>query len=399
VARAAWPARWSRTGAVRAASATPGAEASAPGALAAMLARLPANPPRLESPETARLYYADVAAQLAAVGIAAPDATNAAGVDRWLQAVYWLALPPSLSRWTHPNVGWRDLFGFDPYQVDQSCAIEAAPFGLTLLRGRFDPAELRAAWARSGYAPLDVDGTTIASLGDEVDLGSPSFRLAFGAMNHAAVLADGTVVFTRWEETMRAVLAVERGRAAAATSRVDVAALLPNLWPDLASAVLVSGQELVGEPLDIAALLGTPNPDPDALATQMASAEADFRRMPPIATALLGSTTGGPLGPVRVNGTPEPPAPGIPTARMVVALVTGSSPAAQTAASVVEERLATGATQDGQSYAALFPEHTVHAVAGEPIVLVELVLGPEARPDVLLRLLGNRDLDLFSWLP
>ncbi len=374
-----------------------GAVPREPGGLVAMLARVPAQPPLLEAPRGAWLMYADVAAQLAAVGVAVPDGGDAAAITRWLQAVRWLTLPQSMGlSWTESRFGWREMFGFDAYQVDQTFAIEAPPFGLTLLRGRFDPAEVRAALARTGYAPRDVDGTTIASLGEEPDLTAMAVRLTLGQMNNAAILADGTLVFTHWVETMRAVLAVERGQAAAMTRRVDVATLLPTHWPDLVSAALVPGIQLIGQALDVGAVLGTPNPDVDALATQIATAAAELQGMPPVVTALLGTTAGGPLASLSAEATSEPLLPGQAAARMVVALVMTSPDAARQAVPVVTARLGTGATRDGQTYATLFPVHTVRAVAGAPVVLIELDPAAETPRDILIRLLILRDLGLLA---
>src|SRR5205814_2192105 len=120
-------------------------------------------------------------------------------------------------------------------------------------------------------------------------------QMPLGMMNYAAILADGTLVFTHWEETMRGVLTLESGHGTAMTRRVDVETLLPTLWPDLVSALIVPGTDLIGESLDVAAVMATTNPDVDSLATQMTTAEEEFRRMPPVVTALLGATAGGPL--------------------------------------------------------------------------------------------------------
>ena len=85
-----------------------------------------------------------------------------------------LTLPQSTGQhWTMPE--WRVAFGFDLYQVEQAVEYAAPPFALTALRGTFDPGELRAAWARGGYQPIDLGaGEAYAVREDfEIDLSDP----------------------------------------------------------------------------------------------------------------------------------------------------------------------------------------------------------------------------------
>lgn len=109
---------------------------------AAMLGRLPDRPLGLDG---AMVTYADVAGQTAALGVDAPGAAgDETGGERWLAAVLPLTLPQATSQhWARPE--WREEFRFDLYQVEQAVEYGAPPFGLTVLRGTFDPAELRAA--------------------------------------------------------------------------------------------------------------------------------------------------------------------------------------------------------------------------------------------------------------
>jgi hypothetical protein len=125
----------------------------------------------------------------------------------------------------------------------------------------------------------------------------------------------------------------------------------------------------------------------------MTVAEAEFRRMPPVVTALLGSTAGGPL----FAATPEPMAPGQAAARVVAALVMTSPDAAKTAVPVIEERLATGATRHGLAYAEMFPGHEGRAAANAPVVLIELIPAAETPREILYRLAVTRDLGFLAW--
>ncbi len=151
------------------AAATPGGEANDPGGLAALLDRLPAVP---FSEPSIPVSYADVAAQLAAVGVAAPTA----GADQAASARFWdaakgLWLPSSLSRSADP--AWRAAFGFDLFQIDQAIGLNVRrrgreqDFNVMLVRGRFAEAEVRAAWMRSGYQTIEVEGGELASVGEE----------------------------------------------------------------------------------------------------------------------------------------------------------------------------------------------------------------------------------------
>jgi hypothetical protein len=349
-----------------------------------MLRHVPAELPELESPQDAWIQYADIATKIAAAGVSLPDAGDEDAVARWREAVRWLALPSSVGPyWLSPTIDWRGIFGFDAFHVDGTLSIEAPPFGLTVIEGRFDTAELSAACERSGYEQRESSGSLFFSLGDELDLTAPASRFPLGRMNHAAMLSDGALVFTRWEATMQSVLALDRGEGASLAERVDLAALLPALWPDLVTATIVPGAQLIGEAVEITSLLGTPMPDVDALATETANTMAELRRMPPVLVALLGLTAGG--------------APSSDPGTAVAQLVMSSAEAAQHAADVIEDRLVAGATREGQSYADLFAAHRVRTLSDTTTVLVELDLAAETPGDILVRLLTIRDLDLFVW--
>ena len=149
------------------------------GTLAAMLGRLPDRPLGLDG---AMVTYADVASQTAALGVDAPrGAGDEASEQRWIAAVLPLTLPQATSQyWAQPE--WREAFGFDLYQIAQAVEYGAPPFGLTVLRGTFNPAELRAAWIRGGYQPIDLGaGEAYAVREDfEIDFSDPGSRMALG---------------------------------------------------------------------------------------------------------------------------------------------------------------------------------------------------------------------------
>ena len=383
-----------------------------PGSLAALLGRMPSLPFGGEVLTT--VGYANVAAQLAAVGVEAPrGADDDTATARWVPAVAGMMLPHTAVHMQTPD--WREAFGFDAFAIEQSVEYAAPPFYVTLLRGRFDPTELRAAWEREGYRPVEVDGGTIFSVREdfEVDFQSRGGRLTLSSMNHALILGDGTLAFASTREALRLLLDVEAGRQPSFASNVGVAPLLGSVPPGLVSAVLVPGSAL-GGPSDPAALLLQPTPgvpDVDAIATRMAAESAERRRMPPIVTTLLGLTSGGPLPTLGADaGTSEALPPRAPEARFVVALTMVHHAAAESAASVVAERLATQQVPDavapslpsgqalgGRPYAELFPERSVRVPDGEPVVVIDLSIGAETPRLILYNLLVTRSLTFLAW--
>ena len=133
------------------ATASPVPAGTEAGSLAAMLGRLPDRPLGLDG---AMVTYADVARQTAALGVDAPGAAgDEEGGQRWIAAVMPLSLPQATGQhWARPE--WREAFGFDLFQIEQAVEYGAPPFGLTVLRGTFDPA--RAA-GRLGARRLPAD--------------------------------------------------------------------------------------------------------------------------------------------------------------------------------------------------------------------------------------------------
>ena len=277
----------------------------------------------------------------------------------------------------------------------------APPFGLTVLRGTFDPAELRAAWARGGYQPIDLGaGEAYAVREDfEIDFSDPGSRMALGYLNVVAIADDGTLIFGSTRDGVRGALAAAAGTEPSFAGRADVAPLLRAAPADLVSALLVDGELLRAVADPAGAFLG--DESPQDFATRVAEEQVEARRLPPVAAALLGRTAGllaGDLG----MATPE--AIPTPSARLVVALSTISPDAAETAATVIAERLATGRTPPLMSgemadrpWAELFPQRSVRAVSGEPAVLIELVPAPGVPPFILQDMLFQRIPGFLAW--
>jgi hypothetical protein len=366
--------------------------------LEAMLERLPNRPLGLGG---AMVTYADVASQTAALGVEAPGTdSDDEGVQRWIAAVMPLTLPQATGQhWAQPE--WRETFGFDLFQIEQAVEYAAPPFGLTVLRGTFDPAELRAAWARGGYQPIDLgSGETYAVREDfEIDLSDPGSRMALGYFNVVAIAGDGTLIFGSTRDGVRGALAAAAGAEPSFAGRVDIAPLLRAAPADLVSALLVDGELLRAVPDPAEAFLG--DESPQDFATRVAGEQIEARRLPPVAAVLLGHTAGvlaGDLG----RATPE--AIPTPSARLVVALSMTSPDAAQTASTVIAERLESGKTPSlmggemaDRPWTELFPERSVRALSGEAALLIELTPAPYVSPFILPDMLFRRTPGFMAW--
>jgi hypothetical protein len=369
--------------------ATPAAVPVDPGSLTAMLGHVPAVVPGLAAPESVNVAYADLAGQLAAVGVTPPDTLDHDGFvafsPRWSAATAMLETP-GRSREDILSEDWRASFGFDITQVDQIVEVthlgESPSFRLTLYRGRFDQAAVRSSLEGIGYRPFDAGGAPAWSVrGDYewVDPGSGVGRFGydFGMMNYATLLPDGILAFAPTAAAIEAVLAVAAKNAPALTDRSDVAVLLAHAPADLAWALMVDGAKLARAP-ELASFFATPPPPPGQL--------------PPVSLALLGLTAGGPLSAFG-EATPEPLPPGVPAVDLVLALLMGSPADAAAAAPVVEERLATHASRThDRPFAELFPVRSVRAVPHEPVLLIELSLGVGVPPRTLVNLWYDWDL-------
>jgi hypothetical protein len=367
------------------------------GTLAAMLGRLPDRPLGLDG---AMVTYADVASQTTDLGVDAPRGTgDEEGQQRWIAAVRPLTLPQATAQhWAQPE--WREAFGFDLYQIEQAVEYSAPPFGLTVLRGTFDPAELRTAWARGGYQPIDLGaGEAYAVREDfQIDFSNPGSRMALGYLNVVAITDDGTLIFGSTRDGVREALGTAAGTEPSFADRADVAPLL-HAAPDLVSALLLDGELLRAVADPAGAFLG--DESPQDFATRVAEEQVEARRLPPVAAALIGRSAGLlPGDPGMATPEATPPL----SARLVIALSTISPDAAETSATVITERLTTGRTPllmvralTDRPWVELFPRQTVRAVSGEPAVLIELVPAPGVSPSIVQTMLFQRIPGFLAW--
>lgn len=336
-----------------------------PGSLPALLGLVPAG---AASPDQMGVIvsYADLVGQLAAVD---------GPIDNIIPRAH-LLLPPVVARYGAEPL--RDAFGFDLTQFDQGLRFGEGPSETAILRGRFDHEALRGAWQRLGYRVTrdDRSGVTRASFEASPDLVSndPVASEALGRMAQAAILADGTLVFSASPRTIEAVVAAAARSRPALAGQPDVGLLLEAMGSDLASAVLVDGTALRGAPE------GAP--------------------LAPVRLALLGVTPGGPIhwpGSAPVE-TPVPPDQ--PRARFRIALLFSTASDASLAVPVIEDRLATHESiRRGVPFADLFPaaDREVRVLPDVPVVVVDLGFAADAPLSLWAELLIQRDLGFVAW--
>ncbi len=378
--------------------ATPAATPAPTGPNATFLSLLGVAPdfPAGQQPQGEIAEFADVAAQLEAVGVAPVTSLNDPGSHDWISATMSLALPQGpATRAADPL--WRETFGFDIFQVDQSLVVGEPPNQITIMRGRFDPAEVGSALEKAGYKAVDVGGVQGYSLHEdpEIDLTTAVSQLSLGKMNNAVFLPDGTLVFAGYLDTIRRVVAVSKGEAPSLASRVDVSTLVPAMPRTLASAILVPGAVLTLDSMIVGALLSSPD-QVTALLDQVQKAG----QMPRVAMGLFGITPGGPLMSATAGATPEasPTADESEPAVFDIGLLTLSPEQARTAEQTVVARVQALDSQATQRpYADIFSSVTPAGPADLPVAVLELTFGDETTPGVWAQLLYRRDLLFLGW--
>ncbi len=257
--------------------------------LQAMLALVPATFAELESAERGFLAYADIAAQLGTVGGTPPDSMDDDAFGQWFAATLGLAFPSFAAQYLQ---FWREDYGFDLLQADQTFQISLPPFDLSLHRGRFDERGIVRALRELGYTPVENDPPILAIRGDyEQDI-SAQTAYKFAAMTYAAILDDGTLAFASARGILEAVLDTETGNRPSLAERDDITLLLDNVPDNRASALFVDGRMLTGDMVDVVLDHDSRvTPNIDAIATEM----AEQRNMPPVEMVFLGLTPGGPV--------------------------------------------------------------------------------------------------------
>ena len=369
----------------------------AAGSVEELLALLPDPYPSLAADATPLATYADIAGQLAAVGVTAPTLGDEDGGRLWARVTLGLQYPPDLAQFAVQAEVWEP-FGWSPFDVDQSLWFGQPPAITTVLRGRFDSDAVEAALLKIGYLPREVPGAVAAFSIEHKDLqlSDPIERfLLTSGLRTLAILPDGTFVWSGHPEGARAVAAVAAG-APSIVRRAPVAELMEAVAEPLASSMLLPGLALAGgfDPLAVTLDPDATSASIDDMATAVAAAEAERRRMPPVGLALFGVTYGGEF--VDPEGTPVPLPVDAPPTRHRFYIHVGGRGAAARAVPVIEERLATGGSSvSEQAWSELFQDWSVSVVGERPVVLVEV--DPGANRTLWYALLSRRDLGFLAW--
>src|SRR5690606_41809491 len=114
----------------------------------------------------------------------------------------------------------------------------------------------------------------------------------------------------------------------------------------------------------------------------------------PVRHVLLGVTAGWSAG--AGSDTPEQP-DGVPAARNVAIAHLLSDADAQAAVPVIDERLATGEPLSAPPFREIYSAGTVAALAGTPVVRIDLVPGVTTTPRAIYELAISRSLTFLAW--
>jgi len=335
------------------------------------------------------ISFADIAAQLVAGGITPPSSVeDEEGMRPWIHASYPLMIAEPLRRMAVRFT--RDLIGFDVTDLDQTLEAGLPPGMITLLRGRFDQAAVRAAWELNGYRMLEVDGLPVASLFEdaELDLENEIGRMALSRMNNAAFLPDGTLVYAATLSLLESVIGTVGSVGSALGQRKDVTTLLASLESPLASAMLVGGASFsyaAHEPLN-------PQLDEEQISEITEQMETP---VPPIALGLVGVTPG---GPTVIYEEGEEPVITMPPATIAYRLLMAETDTAETAAEVVEARLGSmRSMRTNQPWSELFGSWDARAVADGDVLALDLTPAAGHPVSIWPQMLFARDLLFLAW--
>ncbi|HET8523867.1 MAG TPA: hypothetical protein VFL82_11555 [Thermomicrobiales bacterium] len=336
------------------------------------------------------MQFGDAKAQLDAVGMKTPATAEGNAFRDWMSATRGVALPDLVLR-NGLRPEFSDAFGFDLLQVDAGMVVGAPPATITYLRGRFDEDTLRSAWQKSGYKEVDAGGQQVFSLSAEptVSLDNPIGQMALAAANNAAILPDGTVVFTPSLDLMRQVVAVVQGAKPSLAQNPQIGSLVSSLAEPLVSAFLLGGNALTLDRLVSGA--GAP---PEVFTKVKGEVEATGK-LAPVKLALFGVTAGGPLMPVQGGGTP------IATERaadFVIELLMADQQAAQAATQIIPKRLASlDSIRTRQPYTDLVTLHKIDVAPDAPVVAIHLDFAADRPPATWTTMVSSNDLLFLAW--
>lgn len=204
-----------------------------------LLAMVPAR--ELANDPLIPFYYADLARQMASVGVELPDPNVPLGSlpDGFVESS--LALPLAAHAFPAGRTPeWFETFGFNPFGVDQAITLNLAPDVVSIFTGEFDVDAVRATLKASGYLPVQQEtGGSYWTVGDDIDLESSVGRLGIGTMNHAAVY-DDALVFAQQESAISDFTQTVAGLAPSMLEQELWAGMIDLFSPDTVGLIPVS---------------------------------------------------------------------------------------------------------------------------------------------------------------
>lgn len=208
------------------------------GSLCAMLSLLPdlLNDP---SGSYNQVYYDNYAEHLRRFGFTAPTTFEGQDWDNFEAVSYDLVGAGDFLDYIY---SWEEQMGYSPFLVDQAIAFENLPDSLRLLRGRFDRSSIESWWSQNGYRPSTVNGTVIWKRGGDYELDLRAGLLGTSRYNYAIFVRDDVIAYSSTAMGINATLQTAGGFAPALAANGTIVQLLANVPPDLASAVLGSGE-------------------------------------------------------------------------------------------------------------------------------------------------------------
>lgn len=216
------------------AAQTPVASPAAAGAFVERIdALLGLVPAELADESLNPFTYADLATQLASVGLPKPVGDTLP--EGFLPGTQSLPLSHNAFR-SALTPAWSDTFGFWPLEIDQVLVAGEPPNTLAVFAG-IDTERVRAALAASGYREvLQETGGEYFTFGDDVSLTTEVGRLGVGGMNQA-VVRDGIAIFARDEATIQQVTQVMAGLAPSILEMGGWSGLMTTLATDTVGVI------------------------------------------------------------------------------------------------------------------------------------------------------------------
>lgn len=327
--------------------------------------------------------------QAETLGIALPfDMANDDQMHEWIVGMFNVALPSFIMQ-----NAMRDDFvaitGFDVSQITSGAEIGEPPNMATFVRGTFDPAAVEAVWILNGYQPVEVAGHPVYSLfaDAEIDLTNPISQMALARMNNATFLEDGTLAYTATLDLMEQVLTPQG-------TLLDQPGVLPALntldTPLIISAVLGPGNFLPALPLD--AFVPTSQDDILAAMEALRDQASPPAQAPIVQAAIVGDSPG---GPIEFKTRDAASIASQPISVTKFALAYASPEDALSAATQIEQRLASGSSVVTQEpWTSLFSEWSATPNPEQSSVLLSITWNQRASRAI--NLLFNRDLGFIT---